>query len=240
MKRRRNEIKWSQNNVGIGEAIDSSKDWYKPPSEYFKFIFAFERLVKILISQFDKILQRIPEKKALVSVIEVSRGGLLSNMGTMIKMANQEFIQKIHLHCHFILAKNFKKIDYGAKKGGDSYFNIVTSARDDFYSFINPFLKFLVINNDAMNNGTRLYHTIAGGALEALIAHFSKFIQNKKLDYRFDDDIIGFNELFQDIQSEQVKIIFDIIKIKYWNFIQFLYHFDSYFVELNQIFFLQI
>ena len=210
-KKERNKMK--SKNVGIGEAIDSAKDWYKPPAEYFKFIFAFEKLVKILISQFDKILNKISENKALVSVIEVSRGGLLSNMGTMIKMSNQEFIAKIHLHCHFILAKNFKKIDYGAKKGGEAYSNVVKSARDDLYSFLSPFLKFLILSNDAMSNGIRLYHTIAGGAIEALIAHFSKFIQNKKLSYDFSDDIIEFNELFQDIQSEQIKIIYD--KFKY-------------------------
>ena len=44
------------------EAIENLKESYKPPVEYFKFIFALERLVQVQMGQISTILKQIQDK----------------------------------------------------------------------------------------------------------------------------------------------------------------------------------
>mmetsp|Transcript_8314 Transcript_8314/g.7363 ORF Transcript_8314/g.7363 Transcript_8314/m.7363 type:complete len:154 (+) Transcript_8314:333-794(+) len=148
-------------------------------------------------------------------------------MSTLIKVANQEIIEKINLHCHYILSKHLKKGNTTKKHADVSGFHM--HARDEIKMFLGPFFKFLSETEDNMHNASRLLQTLAVNTIETLVAHYSKankkgFFNLKKLKNiakgepttdnmsGLSEDVIVYNELFQDINSEQVRVMYQKFK----------------------------
>jgi hypothetical protein len=205
--------KYKIKNVESGEAIEHIKVSYKPPVEYFKFIFALEDLVKVLVGQLSKVLTKLKSHKDVTSAIEVNREGILSNMAAMIKVANQEILTKINTHCHYILLKHFKKSDYGLKKGSDAHSIGNIGAREELSGFLIPFFQFLEENLDPLNNAGRLIQTLSANTIETMIAHYGKLKNNKRPEISLADDIIVYNELFEDAKSDQIKVMYEKLKL---------------------------
>lgn len=182
---------------------------YKPPVEYFKFVFSLEKLVQVCMSKVTNILDQIKDRKQLIKKIEIDRESILTNLATLLKVANQEIIEKINLHCHYILAKCLKKAK-GMKQSEYSELNVM--ARNEIKGFIGPILKILAEQDDHTHNASRLLKTLAGNTIEAMLYHYSR--EDEKLTKKglalpvLADDIIVYNELFQDIKCEKVNIIY--------------------------------
>jgi len=193
--------------------IENIKASYRPPVEYFKFIFAFEDLVKVLVNQLSEVCAKVVEQKQLTSTIEMSRDTILNNMASVIKLANHEIVAKINLHCHYILSKHLKKSEYGLKKTNDinSLGNI--GARDEINSFLTPFFRFLSENDDSEHNATRLLETLAANTTETLLAHYKKLNKNKKGPLNLIEDAVYYNELFEDVHSDRVRILYEKLKM---------------------------
>ncbi|CAI2386237.1 unnamed protein product [Moneuplotes crassus] len=195
------------------DQLVSQKASYRPPVEYFKFVFSLEKLVQVCMGKVTKILQRISSRKELIKNIEVDRESILSNMATLIKVANQEIIEKINLHCHYILSKCLRKLK-SAKKADIVEVNAI--ARDEVKSFIQPFFKILSDQDDHTHNATRLLQSLAGNTIETLLVYYKKpdLVVSKKPQSLsvFKEDIVAYNEIFQDINSEKVAIMYEKFK----------------------------